>query len=171
MGWLHRDGLLLTAALHVYIQVDAMAATQTSHRRLLAQSDDGKGNKQLPSSNSTARYMPRLSDECYQLAALAHTPKFERSPDFATAAYGLLEASLGRVQEATGLPTLAQDSKTGQVAVSLTGGWCRTCTWHTRCTHSLGGPSSCAEGAAVVCGVSSVQAGRRWRGWRRWWCC
>lgn len=77
---------------------------------------------QLPSSNSTVRYMPRLSDGCFHLATLAQLPQSRTSPDFAAAAYSLLESSLSRVQDVTGLQTLEQDSKTGEVvAVSLTG--------------------------------------------------
>lgn len=85
---------------------------------------------QLPSSDTTVRYMPRLSEECYQLALLARLPQSERSSDFAAAAYSLLETSLGRVQVATGLQMLQQDSITGQAAVSLTGG----CSGKTNCS-------------------------------------
>jgi hypothetical protein len=67
--------------------------------------------------------MPRLSEACYRLATLAQLPQSRTSsPDFAAAAYSLLESSLSRVQDVTGLQTLEQDSKTGEVvAVSLTG--------------------------------------------------
>lgn len=83
---------------------------------------------QLPSSNSTVRYMPRLSEGCFQLATLAQLPQSRTSPDFAAAAYSLLESSLSRVQDLTGLQTLEQDSKTGEVvAVSLTGTWLCEC--------------------------------------------
>lgn len=108
-----------------------MASTDTSHRRHLmgdAAGDRKTDPKQrptgvaLPSSNTTARHMPRLSGQCYHLASLAHISKAERMPDFATAAYELLEASMGKVQAATGLQTLQQDGKTGKVSVSLTGG-------------------------------------------------
>lgn len=96
-------------------------SSQQQKQQQQSQKQQGTAAAQLPSSNSTVRYMPRLSKECYQLAALAHLPQAERSSDFAAAAYSLLETSLGRVQEATGLQTLQQDGKTGQVAVSLTG--------------------------------------------------
>jgi hypothetical protein len=142
----HRFGCCLSA------QVDAMAATQTNHRRMLAADSQPSGRRdpsqqqrqtgpgQLPSGNSTAPSLPRLSEECYRLAVLAHTPQYERSPDFAAAAYSLLQGSLGRVQDATGLQTLRQDSTTGQVAVSLTG-------------EEWGTGKGCAGEAGGVCGL------------------
>jgi hypothetical protein len=123
------DNSLETTANHKMRRLlgkEASAAEEDAadtHRAQQAQQQQqgAKAAAQLPSSNSTVRYMPRLSKECYQLAALAHLPQSERSSDFAAAAYSLLESSLGRVQQATGLQTLQQDSKTGHVAVSLTG--------------------------------------------------
>lgn len=127
--------------LHVP-QVDQMADTQSTQklRRLMGQSegtvsaDNTKAQPQqqaaparLPSSNSTARHLPRLSEQCYQLTTLAHLPKAERSPDFAAAAISVLQAPLSRVQDITGLQTLQQDHKTGQLAVSLTGGHPGSC--------------------------------------------
>lgn len=146
----HRFGCCLSA------QVDAMAATQTNHRRMLAaDSQPSNGHRdpsqqqrqsrsgRLPSSNSTGRYLPQLSQECYRLAALAHLPQYERSPDFAAAAYSLLQGSLGRVQDATGLQTLRQDSTTGQVAISLTG-------------EEWGTGKGCAGKAGWVCGCAGA---------------
>jgi hypothetical protein len=109
-------------------------AADTWKEQKQQQQQGSEAAAQLPKSNSAVRYMPRLSDECYQLAVLAHLPQSERSSDFAAAAYSLLQTSLGRVQEATGLQTLQQDSKTGHVAVSLTGElqelWHRRiCSW------------------------------------------
>lgn len=136
--------------------------TQTSHklRHLLAdpaqpKSPAGAGSKQatqqaggqatqaaaaaggLPSSNSTVRHVPKVSEQCYQLAVLARLPKAARSSDFAAAAYSLIESSLDRVQTATGLPTLQADRRTGGMAVSLTGMY---------------------QGPVVLCSLSSLHA-------------
>lgn len=128
VGVLSDNGLETTHNMRRLLDRQAAAdskATATSKAQQIKQ-QQGKQQTtaaavQLPSNNTTVRYMPRLSDECYQLAQLARLPQSERSSDFAAAAYSLLETSLGKVQEASGLQTLQQDSRTGQVAVSLTG--------------------------------------------------
>jgi hypothetical protein len=146
--------------LHI-LQVDQMADTQTTQklRRLMGQSEgtgSGDGPRaqpqqqtspaRLPSSNNTARHSPRLSEQCYQLATLAHLPKAERSPDFAAAAISVLQAPLSRVQDVTGLQTLQQDHKTGQLAVSLTGGHPGSC----RLTKALPADRDCSVASHFV---------------------
>jgi hypothetical protein len=115
----------------------------------------------LPSSNSTARHLPRLSEQCYQLAALAHLPKAERSPDFAAAAVSMLSVPLSRAQDATGLQMLQQDHRTGQLAVSLTGGCPGAYGLYLRLTGALPQLVT-AVFCAIVCKAQSQRLESAW---------
>lgn len=111
-----------------------MAGTQSSRKRQLLEGPADRQRQQgtqhqpagLPSSNSTARHYPQLSEQCYKLVVLAQLPQAEHGSDFTAAAYSVLEATLSSVQAATGLQTLQQQG-TGDVAVSLTGETCTVC--------------------------------------------
>lgn len=68
-----------------------------------------------------SRHVPQLSDQCYQLAALAEPPKLEQSYGVRSIAYSALTTSLDHVEKVTGLQTLSRSRQGGVRSVSLTG--------------------------------------------------
>lgn len=126
-----------------HLQVDFMAAnSKESHdqrRRLLAAAgrkqvpgagpdtampQDSSSSSNLPSSNTTVRRMPKLSEQCYQLAVLAHPPQTDTEllSDVRAAANAVLDGTLGKLEAATGLQGATRDARGNVTAVTLTGG-------------------------------------------------
>jgi hypothetical protein len=70
---------------------------------------------------SEARKVPRLSEQCYELAVIAEPPQSERTFDVQSTAYSMLTSSMEKLEASTGLPTLTRNRQGGVTAVSLTG--------------------------------------------------
>lgn len=118
-----------------------MQAEPSNRRRLLGDSQSQQGRKQQPgkpeqaadtpnpAASSTGqqqpqqqgRFLPQLSQECYQLAVLAEPPRVDQSYDVKALAYSVLKNSLEKVEQTTGLPTVTRNKQGGVTAVSLTG--------------------------------------------------
>lgn len=62
---------------------------------------------------------PQLSEQCYQLVAIASPPHMKHPYDMQSVAYSVLTKPLERIQETTGLQTLETNGRT--TAISLTG--------------------------------------------------
>jgi hypothetical protein len=83
------------------------------------------GSKATPAAASKpapeARQIPRLSEQCYELAVIAEPPTVERTFDVQSAAYSMLTSSMEKLEASTGLPTVTRNRQGGVTAVSLTG--------------------------------------------------
>lgn len=82
---------------------------------------DAKGKASVVAKKPEAKVVPKLSNQCFELASIAEPAKVERTFDVQSAAYSLLTSSMEKLGQSTGLPTVTRNRQGGVTAISLTG--------------------------------------------------